>query len=316
MGSIEWQQHPALLERKDGTLGTWYCWLYAPRAGGAYDSHHRTAGIAGEKGIELSLEEVDILAGQSRTPEFLAKNSSGGVPVLELDDGSYLSESVAICRYLEGLHPEPNLLGRDLREQAEIERWNRRMELELFAAIGRTVQNTSPIFQGRFKQFPDYGEAQRTAVHQRLERMDRELNGHQFVAGEPLHNRRHHGVGGNRYRGPFGRHKNSSGARLFDPLARASVEPSKRQGVTLRQLEEENSKLRKIVADLSLDKGISGRICLRSAKDAKDAESFERAHTRSRRSTTRRHERWRAPASSIMEEASENPRPARVLQLP
>ena len=99
--------------------------------------------FAAEKGIELSLEEVDILAGQSRTPEFLAKNSSGGVPVLELDDGSYLSESVAICRYLEGLHPEPNLLGRDLREQAEIERWNRRMELELFAAIGRTFQNTS-----------------------------------------------------------------------------------------------------------------------------------------------------------------------------
>src|SRR6516162_7752779 len=83
--------------------------------------------FAAEKGIELSLEEVDILAGQSRTPEFLAKNSSGAVPVLELDDGSYLSESVAICRYLEGLQPEPNLLGRDLREQAEIERWNRRM---------------------------------------------------------------------------------------------------------------------------------------------------------------------------------------------
>jgi len=139
--------------------------------------------FAAEKGIELLLAEVDILAGQSRTPEFLTKNSSGGVPVLELDDGSYLSESVAICRYLEGLHPEPNLLGRDLREQAEIERWNRRMELELFAAIGRTVQNTSSIFQGRFKQFPDYGEAQRVIVHKRLERMDRELNEHQFVAG-------------------------------------------------------------------------------------------------------------------------------------
>jgi len=87
--------------------------------------------FAAEKGINLTLEDVDILAGQSRTPEFLAKNSSGGVPVLELDDGSHLSESVAICRYLEGLHPEPNLLGRDLREQADIERWNRQMELEL-----------------------------------------------------------------------------------------------------------------------------------------------------------------------------------------
>ena len=67
--------------------------------------------FAAEKGIELALEEINILAGQSRTPEFLAKNSSGAVPVLELDDGSYLSESVAICRYLEGLQPAPNLLG-------------------------------------------------------------------------------------------------------------------------------------------------------------------------------------------------------------
>jgi glutathione S-transferase len=140
--------------------------------------------FAAEKGINLKLEEVDIFAGQNRTPEFLAKNSSGAVPVLELDDGSHLSESVAICRYLEGLHPEPNLLGRNLREQADIERWNRRMELELFAAIGRTVQNTSSIFQGRFTQFPEYGEAQRAVVYRRLERMDRELDGHQFIASD------------------------------------------------------------------------------------------------------------------------------------
>ena len=140
--------------------------------------------FAAEKGIELSLEEVDILAGQSRTPEFLAKNSSGAVPVLELDDGSYLSESVAICRYLEGLQPEPNLLGRNLREQAEIERWNCRMELELFAPIARTIQNTNPIFQRRFKQFPEYGEAQRAVVYQRLERMDHELDGREFMASD------------------------------------------------------------------------------------------------------------------------------------
>jgi glutathione S-transferase len=140
--------------------------------------------FAAEKGIELLLEDVDILSGQSRTPQFLAKNSSGGLPVLEFEDGSCLSESVAICRYLEGLHPEPNLLGRGLREQAEVERWNRRMELELFAAIGRTIQNTSPIFQGRVKQFPEYGETQRAVVQQRLDRMNRELNGHEFLSGD------------------------------------------------------------------------------------------------------------------------------------
>jgi glutathione S-transferase len=178
--------------------------------------------FAAEKGIDLTLVEVDILAGQSRTPEFLAKNSSGGVPVLELDDGSYLSESVAICRYLEGLHPEPNLLGRDLREQADIERWNRRMEFELFASIGRTFQNSNPIFEGRFKQFAEYGEAQRTVVYQRLERLDRELNGH---------HRRHHCAGRNRYWWPPGRDKDSSRACPFDPLARYRVEASKRHGV-------------------------------------------------------------------------------------
>ena len=58
------------------------------------------------------------------------------------------------------------------------------MELELFATIGRTFQNTSPIFQGRFKQFPEYGETQRAIVYQRLERMDRELSGHEFVASD------------------------------------------------------------------------------------------------------------------------------------
>jgi glutathione S-transferase len=86
--------------------------------------------FAAEKGIELAWRTFIFWLG---TPEFLAENSSGAVPVLELDDGSYPSESVAICRHLEGLQPEPNLLGRDLREQAEIERWNRRMALELFA---------------------------------------------------------------------------------------------------------------------------------------------------------------------------------------
>src|SRR6266481_6030237 len=130
-----------------------------------------------EKGLKIPTEQVDLATGKNRTPEMLAKNPAGGLPFVQLDDGSHLSESVAICRYLEGLHPEPNLFGRDLREQVEVERWNRRMELELFAPTARTAQNTSPIFQGRFKQFPEYGEEQRAAVYRRLERMDRELRG-------------------------------------------------------------------------------------------------------------------------------------------
>jgi hypothetical protein len=86
------------------------------------------------------------------------------VPVLELDDGLYLSESVAICRYLEGLQPEPNLLGRDLSEQVEIERWNRRMELELFAPIARTIQNTNAIFHTNTPEFGSFDPLARNRV--------------------------------------------------------------------------------------------------------------------------------------------------------
>jgi glutathione S-transferase len=137
-----------------------------------------------EKGINIPVEQVDLMTGQNRTPEFLAKNPSGGLPVLELDDGTYLAESVAICRYLESQHPEPRLMGVDVRDQANVEMWNRRMELELFTPTSRAIQNTHPMFKQRMKQFPDYGETQREAVKARLERMDRELEGRQFVAGD------------------------------------------------------------------------------------------------------------------------------------
>jgi len=136
-----------------------------------------------EKGIKIPYEDVDILNGAGRSPEFLRKNPAGGVPVLELDDGTYLAESVAICRYLEGLHPEPNLMGTDAREQAFIEQWNRRMELLLFGPIGRAFQNTSPLlaqFVGR--QFKDYGSAQLTTAQAQLEWLDRQLNDREFIA--------------------------------------------------------------------------------------------------------------------------------------
>jgi glutathione S-transferase len=151
-----------------------------------------------EKGIEVGLEEIDILAGQSRTPEFLAKNSSGGVPLLELDDGSYLSESVAICRYLEGLHPEPNLLGRDLREQAEIERWNRRMELELIGCDRAHFSKYQSDLSRTFQAIPGI---RRSAASGGLSasRADGSRVGRTSIrCRRPFHDCRHHGVGRNR----------------------------------------------------------------------------------------------------------------------
>jgi glutathione S-transferase len=141
-----------------------------------------------EKELKIPYEDVDIFAGKNRTPEFLKKNPAGGLPVLELDDGSCIAESVAIARYLEALNPEPNLFGRDPREAAEIEMWSRRMELNLFGPFGRAFQNTSPVFASpvfadRIKQFKDYGAAQLEYGQRQLVWLDGQLTGREFIAG-------------------------------------------------------------------------------------------------------------------------------------
>jgi glutathione S-transferase len=137
-----------------------------------------------EKGLKIPTEEVDIFTGQNRTPQMLAKNPAGGLPFVELDDGTHLAESVAICRYLEGLHPEPNLMGKDNREQAFIEMWNRRMELNLFAVAARAFQHTNELFKARLKQFPEYGETQRETVKQQLQWLDAQIGNKPFIAGD------------------------------------------------------------------------------------------------------------------------------------
>ena len=88
-----------------------------------------------EKKISLPLEELDIETREHKAPAFLAKNSLGQLPVLELDDGTILCESVAICRYFEEMVPEPPLFGRSALERAQVEMWNRRMELELLLPV-------------------------------------------------------------------------------------------------------------------------------------------------------------------------------------
>jgi glutathione S-transferase len=137
-----------------------------------------------EKGLKIPTEQVDIFARKNRTPEMLAKNPAGGLPFVELDDGAHLAESVAICRYLEGLHPEPNLMGKDNREQAFIEMWNRRMELNVFAPVARAFQHTSEIFKPILKQFPEYGETQREITRQQLQWLDAQIGNKPFIAGD------------------------------------------------------------------------------------------------------------------------------------
>ena len=137
-----------------------------------------------EKGIEVPYAQVDIGKGENRKPEFLAKNPMGGVPVLELDDETYISESLAICRYFEELKPDPPLFGSDAKERGLIEMWTRRMEAEIFSKIAGCFQNTHDYFKGRIAQIPEYGEVCKKSALKSLEWLDGELADREFIAGD------------------------------------------------------------------------------------------------------------------------------------
>jgi glutathione S-transferase len=137
-----------------------------------------------EKGIDVPLVNVDIARAENRQPPFLAKNPMGGLPVLELDDGTCLAETVAICRYFEESQPEPPLMGVGPKGRALVEMWNRRMELELFIPIAQVFRNTHEFFKGRIEQVPAWGEACRRVAEKRLEWLDQELASREFVAGD------------------------------------------------------------------------------------------------------------------------------------
>ena len=137
-----------------------------------------------EKGVIVPTVQVDIAKAENRQPPYLAKNPLGGVPILELDDGTVIAESVAICRYFEEVQPEPPLFGRDAKDRAVVEMWQRRIELEVALPIMQTFRNTHAFFKGRIPQVPEYGEVCRKGAESRLRWMDEELAGRPFVAGE------------------------------------------------------------------------------------------------------------------------------------
>lgn len=137
-----------------------------------------------EKGLTVPTEQVDIGKAANREPGYLAKNPLGGLPSLELDDGTVIAESVAICRYFEETQPEPPLFGVGAKERALVEMWQRRMELEIALPIMQVFRNTHAFFKGRIPQVPEYGEVCRKAAASRLRWMDGELATRPFVSGE------------------------------------------------------------------------------------------------------------------------------------
>ena len=154
-----------------------------------YESHNapnprRVRVFLAEKGIEVPFEEVDIVKAVNREADFRKKNPLSTVPVLELDDGTCISESVAICRYFEETHPQPALFGVDAKDRALVEMWNRRMEFNILQPIADAFRQRHDFFKGRIRQLPEYAEVQRLNAEDGLNWLDRELAARRFIAGD------------------------------------------------------------------------------------------------------------------------------------
>jgi glutathione S-transferase len=137
-----------------------------------------------EKGLAVPYEDVDLRARGHKAPEFIARNSLGQVPILELDDGTVIAESVAICRYFEALQPDPPLFGRTPAEQAAIDMWIRRIEFQLMQPVGLFWVNAHPLTAALGPQmYTDYDEAQRLRAQNRMRWLSEEIAGRDYVAG-------------------------------------------------------------------------------------------------------------------------------------
>ena len=137
-----------------------------------------------EKGLTIPTVEIDMMGGENKAEHFLAKNPMGTMPVLEFDDGSYLAESIAICRYFEELHPDPPLFGTDTLDRARVEMWNRRMELEIQRPMQDVFINTAPMWKTRRQQVPEYGRVMQAQLLERMAWLNRVLEKRTFIAGE------------------------------------------------------------------------------------------------------------------------------------
>ncbi|OHB30324.1 MAG: glutathione S-transferase [Phenylobacterium sp. RIFCSPHIGHO2_01_FULL_69_31] len=137
-----------------------------------------------EKGGSVEHVRVPMRERGHKAADFLAKNSLGQLPTLELDDGMFLSESVSICRYLDETLPGPSLFGSTARERAEVDMWIRRIEFQLMNPIGQIWRHTHPLTAALLTQFKDFGESNRPRIEQIYHWLDSELAGKAFIAGE------------------------------------------------------------------------------------------------------------------------------------
>lgn len=137
-----------------------------------------------EKGLSIERREVDAAGGANAMPDFLRLNPLGKLPVLELDDGSAIAESLAICRYLEALHPHPPLMGRTPQTAAHIEMWTLRIDHELSQPIALAFVHSSDFYRGRVEQVPEVAGWARNRALQTMAWLDGELAERSHIAGD------------------------------------------------------------------------------------------------------------------------------------
>ena len=145
----------------------------------------RVNAFLAEKNIVIPTTAINIMEGEARSPNFQSKNTLSEVPVLELDDGTFLSESVAICRYLEHLNPENPLLGGTPLEQAKVEMWNRRIEQQIFRTVGDIGLHTFPLFADKIEQIPEYAASMARLLDKKWAWLDDELaDGRTYICSD------------------------------------------------------------------------------------------------------------------------------------
>lgn len=136
-----------------------------------------------EKGVSLPTKVVDAANGENKTDDFLRMNPMGRLPVLQLDDGTAIAESLAICRYIETLHPQPPLWGEGPLDATRVDMWTRRMEQQISTPIADIFRHSGDFYRGRIVQVPAYAEWLREQVVLNLKWLDGELAGRRFIAG-------------------------------------------------------------------------------------------------------------------------------------
>jgi glutathione S-transferase len=155
--------------------------------GGRAPNPRRVRVFLAEKGVSVPIVPVDMGAMEHRSAALTALNPFQRLPILELDDGTVLTESIAICRYFEELHPEPSLFGRATMERALIEMWQRRIELNLLASVAAAFRHTHPAMKDwEVPQLPEWGEVNRPKALNVLKFLDGELSGREFIAGDRI----------------------------------------------------------------------------------------------------------------------------------